>query len=69
MALCELLDLRDPTSEHGKKACNYPHHIQDVAIAYHLEEQSLGHRLATEVDYTPSHPRNLASKAGRVGGN
>jgi len=38
------------------------YHIQNEAIAYQFEDQSLGHRLATEIDDAPSHPRKLASK-------
>lgn len=34
-----------------------PYHIQNEAIAYHLEEQSLGHRLATEIDDASAHPK------------
>jgi hypothetical protein len=41
-----------------------PYHIQDVAIAYHLEERRLEHGLATEIDYAPSHPRKLPVSNG-----
>lgn len=42
-----------------------PYHIQNEAIAYHLEEQSLGHRLAAEIDDASAHPKKLASKGRR----